>query len=94
MKIKKILAVLIFVSLLIILSILIFNKSKQVSSSSKLQVSASFYPMYFFASQIGGTKVDVTNITPAGAEPHDYDLTAQDIIKIQNSKLVVLNGSV
>ncbi len=46
------------------------------NTSEKIQVVASFYPVYFFARQIGGDKADVTNITPAGAEPHDYEPTA------------------
>ena len=40
-----------------------------------MQVTASFYPYYFFASEIGGDKAQVTNIVPAGAEPHDYEPT-------------------
>ncbi len=68
------------------------NVNSQNNGSSKIQVAASFYPLYFFSQQIGGDKVDVVNITPAGAEPHDYELTAQDIAQIENSKLLVLNG--
>lgn len=58
----------------------------------KISVVASFYPMYFFASQIGGDKADVINVTPAGGEPHDYEPTAQDMTKIESANLVVLNG--
>ena len=60
--------------------------------AGKMQVVASFYPLYFFSSQIGGDKADVTNIVPAGAEPHDYEPTAQDMAKMESSKLIVLNG--
>ena len=65
--------------------------SKPVQSG-KLQVVASFYPLYFFSQQIGGNKADVTNIVPAGAEPHDYEPTAQDMAKMESSMLIVLNG--
>ncbi len=67
------------------------NFSKQLTSN-KLQITASFYPMYFFASQIGGDKAQVYNITPASAEPHDYEPTTQDIARISGSNMVVLNG--
>jgi zinc transport system substrate-binding protein len=50
--------------------------------------------MYFFATQIGGEKVDVLNITPAGAEPHDYEPTAQDIAQIEKSGVLSVNGHV
>jgi zinc transport system substrate-binding protein len=58
-----------------------------------LQVSASFYPLYFFAQEIAGPAADVVLITPAGAEPHEYEPTAQDIVRIEKSGLVILNGA-
>jgi zinc transport system substrate-binding protein len=60
--------------------------------SNKLQVAASFYPLYYFASQIGGDKAEVINITPTGAEPHDYEPTARDIALIEQSQMLILNG--
>lgn len=58
----------------------------------KLQVVTSLYPMYFFASRIGGDRAEVYNITPAGTEPHDYEPTTKDIVKIMKSNMLVLNG--
>lgn len=74
--------------------------NKQTSSISsgdnanKIQVTTSFYPLYFFASEIGRDKVEVRNITPAGAEPHDYEPTTQDIARIEKSSMFILNGGV
>jgi len=59
---------------------------------SKLQVAASFYPLYYFAQQIGGDHATVINITPAGGEPHDYEPTAQDIARILSGQLLIING--
>ncbi len=88
----------IFISILFVGFILSYFYLKQFHFSEiekgRIQVTTSFYPMYFFASQIGGDKISITNITPNGAEPHDYELTPQDIVKIQGSKLLVLNGEV
>jgi zinc transport system substrate-binding protein len=69
------------------------NTDKE-TDESKVQVSTSFYPLYFFASEIGGDKADVTNITPAGVEPHDYEPTAKEIAAIYDSQLLILNGGV
>ncbi len=71
---------------------LAINK-KAPAVTDKVSVVASFYPLYFFAQEIGGDKADVRNITPAGAEPHDYEPTPQDLVMIQNSNLLVLNGA-
>ncbi len=64
----------------------------QLEDSRKLQVTASFYPLYFFSQQIGGDKFDVTNVVPSGAEPHDYEPTAQDMARMEKADLIVLNG--
>src|SRR5437016_1577920 len=69
-------------------------RNSATNNSNKIKVATSFYPLYFFTSQIGGDKVEVTNITPPGAEPHDYDPSTGDIVKIEKSKLLVLNGGV
>jgi zinc transport system substrate-binding protein len=89
---KYLLGLLIGIVFVGILTLVINNAQKPTVQSSKLQVTTSFYPLYFFSSQIGGEKANVVNITPAGAEPHDYEPTAQDIAQIENSKLLVLNG--
>lgn len=72
---------------------IVFKNNGPVTSTKKLQITASFYPLYFFSEQIGGEKVDVKNIIPAGAEPHDYEPTAEDIVNIENSELLILNGN-
>jgi zinc transport system substrate-binding protein len=56
-------------------------------------VVASFYPLAWAAEQIGGDSIDVVNLTPPGAEPHDVELTPRDIEKIQNADLVLYLGS-
>ncbi|HSW97833.1 MAG TPA: zinc ABC transporter substrate-binding protein [Candidatus Saccharimonadales bacterium] len=66
--------------------------SVETPGNLSLHIVTSFYPMYFFASQIAGDKADVYNVTPASAEPHDYEPTTQDIARIENSNLLVLNG--
>jgi zinc transport system substrate-binding protein len=80
------------VFLLLATAIILSGCQTQTAASGKIQVAASFYPLYFFASQIGGDKAEVINITPAGTEPHDYEPTAQDIAKIEQSRLLILNG--
>lgn len=65
----------------------------QTVSQDKVRVAASFYPLYYFATQIGGDAVTVMNITPAGAEPHDYEPTPKDMTFIQKSDIILLNGA-
>jgi len=67
-------------------------RSSAPSQGDKIVVTASFYPLAFFAEKIGGDLASVANITPAGAEPHDYEPTTQDLIRIEKSRLVIMNG--
>jgi zinc transport system substrate-binding protein len=60
--------------------------------SNKLQVAASFYPLSYFASEVGKDQVEVKNLTPAGAEPHDYEPNAQDITQLEKTDLLLVNG--
>ena len=45
---------------------LTMHKSQQRVKPGTISVATSFYPLYFFASEIGGSKADVKNITPSG----------------------------
>ena len=55
----------------------------------RIDVVAAFYPLQFVAEQVGGDAVAVTNLTPAGAEPHELELSARDAGRLQDADLVV-----
>jgi zinc transport system substrate-binding protein len=61
-------------------------------SSGQETVVAAFYPLAFAASEIGGASVDVENLTPPGAEPHDLEVSPQDVAEIRDADLVLLLG--
>src|SRR3989344_4923016 len=68
------------------------EQSREISNDS-LQIVASIYPLGFFAEQVTGNIANITIITPHGAEPHEYDITARDIALMQSADLVIINGS-
>jgi zinc transport system substrate-binding protein len=55
-------------------------------------VVAAFYPLAFAAEQVGGGAVDVTNLTPPGAEPHDVELSARAVEGIRSADVVLYLG--
>ena len=66
---------------------------QQVSQEQeKVTVVASFYPLYEFASRVGGDRVDVSSLVPAGIEPHDWEPTPQDKLRVQSASMFVING--
>lgn len=60
-----------------------------VPSGGRLAVTASFYPLQFVAERVGGDRVTVTGLTEPGAEPHDLELTPQDVAGLSRAALVV-----
>ena len=55
-------------------------------------VVASFYPLAEAAERIGGDLVNVTNMTPPGVEPHDFELAPDDVEAIANADVVLYLG--
>ena len=61
-------------------------------AGGKVDAVASFYPLAYVTSQVGGDLVDVTNLTPSG-EAHDVELSAKDLTTIsQADALIYLSG--
>ena len=60
--------------------------------TNRTRVTASFYPLAHFAQQVGGDLVSVTNMTPSGSEPHDFDPSPRDVAELTSSKLFIYNG--
>jgi zinc transport system substrate-binding protein len=57
-----------------------------------VEVFAAFYPLAYAAEQIGDAEVDVRNLTPPGAEPHDVELSARDVERVQQADVVLYLG--
>jgi zinc transport system substrate-binding protein len=59
------------------------------SSGGPNSVVAAFYPLAYAAERIGGPSFDVQNLTPPGSEPHDLELTPQEVAAIQDAGVVL-----
>lgn len=68
------------------------SESASESSEDKLQVTASFYPMYEFASQVAGDRADVEMILDANQDAHGYEPSAQDVATVDNSDVFVYSS--
>src|SRR5919108_773804 len=57
-----------------------------------ISVVASFYPLFEVADRIGGSRAAVTNLTPAGVEPHDLELTTREVDALLDADVVLYLG--
>jgi zinc transport system substrate-binding protein len=62
------------------------------SSPKKIQIVTTLFPLYDFAKNIGGDKVDVTLLLPPGVEAHSYEPKPSDIVKINQADVFVYTG--
>ena len=69
------------------------DSAQAPEGQAKVKVVASFYPMADFAQKIGGDHVEVTNLCPAGTEPHEWEPSPTDITSIEESQVFVYNGA-
>jgi zinc transport system substrate-binding protein len=59
------------------------------AQSGGTRVVASFYPYAYVAEQVGGTHVEVDNLTSPGVEPHDVELKPKQVGAVQEADLIV-----
>lgn len=89
---KKQLLGIVFLAAVVIAVVGLATLQSKKRDPDKLHVVASFYPLYEFAKQVGGDKVEVSNVTPAGTEPHDYEPSPRTLADIQQSDVFIYNG--
>ena len=55
------------------------------------RVLASFYPLEYVAERIAGDHAEVSALTSPGAEPHDLELTLEQIAALEEADVVVFS---
>ena len=68
------------------------GRAGEATGSSRPQVAAAFYPLAFVAEEVAGDDADVTNLTPPGTEPHDFELTPRQVGRISEADLLLYLG--
>jgi zinc transport system substrate-binding protein len=69
------------------------TSSSTQPTSGKLVVVASFFPLYDFARNVGGDRVEVTMLIPPGVDPHEFELSPSDAMKLGNARIFLYNGA-
>lgn len=68
------------------------SPTEATNPSGSPTVVAAFYPVQEAAQRVGGEAVEVVNLTPPGAEPHDLELTPSGVEQIQSADVVLYLG--
>ncbi|MDN4472523.1 metal ABC transporter substrate-binding protein [Demequina zhanjiangensis] len=59
------------------------------SDDAALSVAASFYPLEFVASAVGGDLISIVSLTPPGVEAHDVELSPSTVRELGNADLAL-----
>lgn len=80
--------------LLMILSVLLVSACAPAerTDDGKVTVYTSFYAMYDFTKQLAGDTAAVENLVPVGVEPHDWEPSPEDIVKLEQADVFVYSG--
>lgn len=62
------------------------------AASAKLQVMTTFTVLDDITKNIAGKYADVQSLTAIGAEIHEYQPTARDLVRLNRSDLIITNG--
>jgi ABC-type Zn uptake system ZnuABC Zn-binding protein ZnuA len=83
----------------ILLSLLIFSglfvsgcQVVQPPASQKLTVLAIEPFLADITANVAGDRVEVQSLIPSGVDPHSFELTPQDVAKLEKADVLVLNG--
>lgn len=59
------------------------------SRDAGVHVVAAFYPYAYVAERVAGNHATVADLTPPGVEPHDLELTPQQVADLTDADLVI-----
>lgn len=94
--IKYIIVAVIFLVIIVTLVILNINKkNKEKENDEKIKIVTSFYPMYIIAENLleGTNNTELVNMADVNVGClHDYTLTTEDMKKVENADIFIVNG--
>lgn len=78
------------ISTILILGLILSGCSNASANSDQLQIVTGVYSSALLAEEIGGDQVNVSSVYPPGSDNHSYEITAQQVVELQNADLVII----
>jgi len=77
---------------LIVATMLVWSaceRQEQIPATDKLKVVTTLFPLYDFARNIGGDRADVSLLLPPGVEPHSFEPTPNDVVRVNRANVFI-----
>ena len=91
---KKIIITILLPLLLIAGGVWLFGQAdiRPLEQNKKLKVVTTIFPMYDFTRTVAGDKIELTNLLPPNAGPHEFSITPEEAKKIATADVLITNG--
>lgn len=74
------------------LGLFLFCRGRDDQQQDHIVIAASIAPLADLCKQVGGDRVTVFTLVPPGANPHTFELTPEQMRRLADTRLLVLNG--
>jgi len=68
------------------------NQPPTTSQGAKLRVVATTVQVAALTKEVGGDRIALTGLIPAGADPHEFEPRASDLAAIEDAELILRHG--
>ena len=92
-KRQKLFVVATAVILMVAVFATVFFQLQNKTEDNRLKVVASFYPLAYFAQEIGGEEVTVRQLIPDNTEVHTWQPSFADILAVDEADVIIYNGA-
>lgn len=72
---------------------LLYTRDQPEQENTSLKITASFYPLTYFAEHIGGDLVDITTLIPYNSDVHSWQPSISDIADAEDSDIIIYLGA-
>ena len=79
--------------LIAVIATIYYSILQEETEVGKLKVVATFYPLAFFAQEIGGEEVAVRQLIPDNLEVHSWQPSISDILAVDEADVIIYNGA-
>ena len=81
-----------FAAVLATVAVVVTGCGRSGDAARRATVVGSFYPLAWVAERVAAPGTRIVDLTPAGAEPHDLELTPRDLETLRDANVVLYLG--
>ena len=81
-----------FLVLIVAFAAFYVYSARPAEASSRIKVLATFYPVYDFAKNVGGDRVDLSLLVPMTVDVHEFEPTPSSVQEVVSANVLICSG--